>query len=49
MLDMNEIDSAQSTRLKRSIFYCPFIDNNGNKCENIQQFEQLLLSKKMQY
>lgn len=32
VLDMTELDAVRfSNTLKRTIFYCPFIDNNGNR------------------
>lgn len=39
IFDINEIDSGVFTnKLMRYIFYCPFIDNNGNK---FNKFEEL--------
>jgi hypothetical protein len=36
-LDISELDCVKfNNKLKRFMFYCPFIDNNGNKYENIK-------------
>ena len=34
-------------RLKKHIFYIPFIDNNGNRCASSKEFSKLLLEKKI--
>ena len=31
------------------MFYCPFIDNNGNKSSNFSEFEELLRTKKVRF
>jgi hypothetical protein len=38
---------VSANRLPRRIFYCPFIDNNGNKCQSISDFNDLRLEKKI--
>jgi hypothetical protein len=36
-------------RLPRTIFYCPFLDNNGNKFENLDEFLDECRMKKIWY
>jgi len=43
---MSEMEVLANS-LSRRIFYCPFIDNNGNKCESISEFNDLRSEKKV--
>lgn len=48
LLDINELDSAQfSNRLKRCLFYCPFVDNNGNRFASFKQLQECLQERKL--
>ena len=35
--------------MKETIFYCPFIDNNGTKCSTWHQFDALFTSNRFKY
>ena len=48
ILDISQIDSGVFTnKLKRYMFYCPFIDNNGNKFDKFQDLQEKLKEKKL--
>jgi hypothetical protein len=48
VLDINELDSVKFTnRIKRFVFYCPFIDNNGNRFESVRALKAALVEKKL--
>ena len=46
MFDLSELDGTH-LQLRHSLFYCPFIDNNGTKCTTWHEFEARFAGHKL--
>lgn len=48
LFGINELDDAQfSNTLPRCLFYCPFVDNNGNRFASIKHLQDCLEERKL--